>query len=558
MKIIPRSTPVGGPLVRGLLARAPDALPFYPAGHPADLDGYVRRARAVDEAFTRERRQRIVAGLRGGGIAGDARRVAFVEEGGYVVTTGQQPGLFGGPLYSVYKALTAAALAERLEAHLGRPVLPIFWVAGEDHDWEEVRTVTLADVSNELREIEVAIPDGADGGPIHRAPLGVALDEARSELLGGLPPSEFMPALSETLARCYTEGMTLAQGFARWMEALLAPAGVMILEPEQEPWIQDRLPQLLNLARQADVLAEATTARHDSLTEAGFAPQVPALKGGVLLFCEVDGRRERLYFERGADPAAGGTGGASGAGGAGGEDGEDGLRFRTRVGDHRWSLADLEAVATADPARLSPNVLSRPVIEAALLPTLAYVGGPAEMAYLGQTGPIFEALGVVPPVAHPRLSATVLERRVERVLERFGLEVVDLAMPHDQLAASLMRTDLPEPVQDALTDLRGALDGPLGALRLAVADVDPTLKGPVDSLLGQFLHGVGDLERKIVQARKRQAETALRQLEKAQIQLFPGGKPQERVFPAVYYLARYGDDVMEAWMEAARASVQLP
>lgn len=536
MRIIPRS-PGGGALVKGLLAHSSDSLQFYPAGHPADPDSYARRAAAVDGAFSMEQRQRIALGLRGGGDLGDVRRAAFVEQGGYVVTTGQQPGLFGGPLYSMYKALTAAALARRLEDQLGRPVLPVFWVAGEDHDWAEVRAVTLADLSNSLCEVQVPVPEGAEGGPIHRGGLSVAIEEARAALVRSLPPSEFIPTLEAGLARCYQPGTSLARGFARWMEELLAPAGVMVMEPEQAPWVHDRLPLLLDIARQSEGLNEGARARSEALEQAGFTPQVPHLEGGVFLFLEVEGRRERLFLEH----AASGV-----------------VKVRTRAGDRTWTLAELEQAVRADPSILSPNVLSRPVIEAALLPTLAYVGGPAEMAYLAQTGPIFEALGIVPPVAHPRLSAMVVERRVERVLERFSLEPWDLAVPHDQLAASLMRTELPGPVQDALTEVRSALDGPLAALRQAVQEVDPTLKGPVDGLSSQFMHGVGDLERKIVQARRRQTEISLRQLENAQVQLFPRGKPQERVFPAVYYLARYGDEILRSWMAAADASVLLP
>lgn len=535
MKIIPNEF-VGSSLVEGFLRRVPENLTFYPAGHPADLESYVRRASAVDVSFSEEQRLRIVAGLRGGGTDGLARRKRFVEEGGYVVTTGQQPGLFGGPLFSIYKALTAAALADRLEARLEKPVLPVFWVAGEDHDWEEVRRITVADLSNALQEVEVPIPEGADGRPLHRVKVGPALEEARQALMACLPPSEFLPDLEDRLVQSYGPAATLAQGFARWMEELLAPAGIMILEPEQTPWVEARLPLLLEIARKAVELDHEGRGRAEALEKAGFHRQVPHRVHGVPLFAEVEGKRERLMVEK-----------------------EDSGRtyLHTRHGDVRWTVEELEAWVAEDPALLSPNVLSRPVIEAALLPTLAYVAGPAEMAYLAQTAPIFEALQVAPPVVHPRLSATVVERKVERVLEKFERSIEDLAAPYEQLVSSILRTDLPAPLQDALTGVRTALDEPIAVLRAAVQGVDPTLHGPVDGLLNQFLHGIDDVERKIVQARKRQTETTLRQLEKAQIQIFPGGKPQERVFPALSYLARYGDEVMHMWGQAAQNAVLL-
>jgi bacillithiol biosynthesis cysteine-adding enzyme BshC len=460
-----------------------------------------------------------------------------VSEGGFVVTTGQQPGLFGGPVFSIYKALTAAALARRLEEALGRVVLPVFWVAGEDHDWEEVRRVTVAGLSNELEDVEVPVPEGAKGSPLHRvSPASSALQDALQHLFTLLPPSDFVPELQQTLARCYPSGETLSAGFAAWMMEILGPAGVMILEPEKDPWVQDRIPVLLNLAQHATEIDRALGLRAEQLRASGGEPQVAYLPGGVPLFLEVDGIRERLFVQ---------------------EDGPEGPRFRTRDGAEGWTLEALAQYVKADPAVLSPNVLSRPVVEAALLPTLAYVGGPGEVAYLAQTAPVFESAGVAPPVVHPRLSAVVLERKVEKVLDRFDLEIQDLGRPHDQLVASLVREDLPDSVQASLATLRTVLADPVAALHAAVKEVDPTLQGPTDALLSQFQHAVGEVEKKIVQARRRQVETALQQLQKAQTQIFPGGRPQERVFPALVYLARYGEEILHAWMKAAEGAVLL-
>jgi bacillithiol biosynthesis cysteine-adding enzyme BshC len=536
MKIVTLPSP-GGPLVQGYLAGDPTCLAFYPGGHPSQLESYARRARAIDGTFTLASRERIAGALRGGGEGAEARLARFVEDGGYLVTTGQQPGLFGGPLFSVYKALTAAALARKLEDELGRPVIPVFWVAGEDHDWEEVRRVTLPSLENALEDVEVPVPEHAVGAPLHRvAPEARAMEAARAHVLSLLPPSDFRPELEEALARSYPSGSTLPGGFASWMVDILGPAGVMILEPEQAPWVQDRLPLLLRLAEQGEALHAGLKARSAAIEATGFEPQVTHLDQGVPLFLEVDGVRERLFLQA---------------------IGPEGPRFRTRDGAEGWTLDALAQQAAIDPSLLSPNVLSRPVVEAAILPTLAYVGGPGEIAYLAQTAPVFELLGVVPPVVHPRVSATVLERKVQKVLDRFGLPLEALSRPHDQLVAGLLREDLPEGVQQSIASLRTALDAPVKALRLAVEEIDPTLRGPVDGLLGQFQHAVGDVEKKIVQARRRQVDTALQQLQKAQTQLFPGGRPQERVFPALVYLARYGREALEGWRDAAAGAVLL-
>jgi bacillithiol synthase len=528
----------GSELVRRYLEGDPEAAGFYPGGLPSRLESYEAKAQEVRARFDRAGRERLARILTGGGDNGPARLARFVEAEGLAVTTGQQPGLFGGPLYSLYKALTAAALARRLEGRLGVPVIPVFWVASEDHDWDEVRGVSLPDVENELVRVEIAVPEGADHAPLHRVEPGAALVEARKELVALLPDSDFSPALVADLEASYRDDATLPGAFAELMRRELARAGVFLLSPEHPDAQRAALPVLLAEAAESRTRAEALEARGSDLEARGFTVQVPLLEGGVNLFLEGARGRDRLFL---AGTDAGGS-----------------PRFRLRMEGRELSLGELHDEATADPSRLSPNVLLRPVVESTLVPTLAYVAGPGETAYYAQTDPLFRGHGIAQPVIHPRLSATVVEAKVGKVLEKFRLPLEALARPHHEVAGEVMKEELPDEVRQALGELRGAVARGARELGSAVKAVDPTLTGPVDHFRNQGFSMLDDVEKKVVQALKREAGIALQQLAKAGLHLFPGGKPQERVFPAVYYRARYGPAAMEAWLAAAESAVALP
>ncbi|TVP42226.1 MAG: bacillithiol biosynthesis BshC [Gemmatimonadales bacterium] len=543
----------GTHLVRQYLAGEPSALAFYPGGHPGDPAAYRAKAEEVRGRFDQESRERLTRMLTGGGENGQSRLRRFVEEGGLAVTTGQQPGLFGGPLFSLYKALTAAALARWLEEDLGVPVIPVFWVASEDHDWEEVRRVSLPDMANDLVTLELPDRPGAGELPLHRMPMGPEGPEALEALLALLPDTEFRPDLEADLRAAYREGATLPSAFAELLRRHLAMAGVFILSPEHPEAQAAALPVLLAEARGARERADALARRAGELEAAGYHSQVTILEGGANLFLEGAQGRDRLFVEPSAQGSGRGTGKGEGNGEGGGA--AEGPPLRMRREGRVLTQEALAGEAGRDPALLSPGVLLRPVVESTLVPTLAYVAGPGEIAYLAQTAPVFAAHGIRPPVVHPRLSAAVVESRVEKVLRKFGLELADLSRPHHEVVGRVIRDDLPPEVREAMGKLKGAIALGSKELQKAVRQVDPTLAGPVDHVRNQGFSLLDDLEKKVVQARKRESGIAVQQIEKAQVQLFPGGTPQERVFPAVYYLVRYGPELMSRWMDAARGAV---
>ncbi|NJD19479.1 MAG: bacillithiol biosynthesis cysteine-adding enzyme BshC [Gemmatimonadetes bacterium] len=507
------SRPAGSPLVRAYQERDPRAVAFY-SGHFEETASYLAKAAEVDARFDRSLRARAASALviPPGGDAGRLSR--FVEDGGYMVTTGQQPGLCGGPLYNLYKGITALRLAGALEARLGKPVVPVFWIASEDHDWAEANHTHLVGVDNELHGTALDAPEPGVQPALHRIRVGPAASAALEDFVRHLPPTDFGARYVALLREAMAPEATLPSAFSRILQELLGPHGMYFTDaahPVGKEASEELLLGELDRAAEMESLLASAGAR---LEAGGYAAQVPILEGGVNLFLEGPAGRERLFREGGA--------------------------FRLRTSGERRTAAEVRARAAADPWALSPNVLLRPRAESAVFPTLSYVAGPGETAYYGQLADYFRAHGIRMPVVHPRLGATVVEGKIRKVMDKFGLGVDDLQGPFHELAGRVAREEVPDSVRAALGTLRGAIGKGVGELQDAVKAVDPTLKGTVQHVRSQAFSALEELERKVLAALKRENEIALTQLEKAQLHLFPLGKPQERVVNPFYFLVRYG------------------
>jgi uncharacterized protein YllA (UPF0747 family) len=423
-----------------------------------------------------------------------------------VVTTGQQPGLFTGPLYTVYKALSAVALATRLERDWGVPVVPVFWVAGDDHDFQEANHATILNAAGlPVRIVLRERPAESAAWPMSRERCGPEVLEALARLRAETSDSEFKDGVMSWLATAYHPEATLADAFADAVHALLGPLGLAVTRPYAAPAKREMAPWLL---RGLDLTLD------DGLTP-------------VLL--EASLGRDRLR--------------------------RDGDHFLTRRSGERFSRADLEKVAGESPERLSPNVLLRPVVEAALWPTVAYVGGPGELAYLPDATPVYRALDVTPQTPIPRWSGLLVESRVDRVIEKHGLRPEDFAGPPGAVEARLVRDQLPAEVTEALEGLQRDLRTSYGRLSGGIGQVDPTLERTVESARNAALSGMKEIEKKLVASLKRTSDSLVGQLTRARAALYPEGAPQERTLTYASMAVRYGPPLLAALMdEVARAT----
>jgi bacillithiol biosynthesis cysteine-adding enzyme BshC len=445
----------------------------------------------------------------------EALRARLQEPGALVVTTGQQPGLFTGPLYTVHKALSAAALARVLERRWGRPVVPVFWIAGDDHDFAEASHASwlTADGDVATGALPPRRPD-APSTPLYRETLGPAVDMVLAELAAGLAPSEFGDPTVTWLRRHFRPEATMAASVGGALAELLAPAGVLCLESTHPCMKRAALPHLLRALDLAEELNATLHVRARELEAAGHDPGVEVVDGATLVMIEGALGRDRLIVDDGG--------------------------FVARRSGERFDAATLRQIALRAPERLSPNVLLRPVVESALLPTVAYVAGPAELRYLELAASIYDRLGVPRQRPVPRWSGLLVERRVDRVLEKFGIALGELLAPAGPLEARLVRAQLPAEATEALAELRAAIDAQYEIVTRAAEAIDPTLARPLERIRAQALAGADAVEQKLVRHLKRRQETELGQLAKARAAVFPNGKPQERVLTVAPFLARYG------------------
>jgi bacillithiol biosynthesis cysteine-adding enzyme BshC len=331
-----------------------------------------------------------------------------------------------------------------------------------------------------------------------------------------LPESEFSPAYRALIERAYAPSRSLSEGFRETLRALVSPFGVYLADAAHPAVKRASRPVLASELERAEAHEHLLAERSAHLAADGYSPQVAILPGSVNVFVEGPAGRERVYRSEG------------------------GFQLRHSGGSLRRE--DLLARIDADDGSVSPNVLLRPVAES---PTVSLVVGPGEAAYFAQLQPYFKAFGVRPPVAYPRFTVTAVEAKVRKVLDKFGMDLRELRRPFHEVAAEISRDELPEGAERALAEIRGAIEKGSGELTDASREIHTTLAGSIQRAKSVSLDAWSDAEKKILQALRRESETRLAQLEKAQMHVFPNGKPQERALNVFYYLFRYGGAFLE-------------
>ena len=493
---------LGGPALSQAVAAGHAPLEWYERC-PSTAGEWVGRAAAIRaERRSEDWLEPLLPALAPSGRA--AERLDASRGGkGIVVTTGQQPGLFGGPIYTWSKALSALALADAMQAATGIPVAPIFWAATDDSDFAEASWTMVARAGgvDELR-----MEGDATGVSMAQVPLG-----DQTHLLERLEQASGSAAFRDPLTvarRAYDPGATVGSAYLALLRGLLEPLGISVLDAAHTAVRAAAAPVLRRALDQASAVESAVAERGRALTAAGHSPQVASVAGLSLVFASEGGRRERIR------------------------------------------IADAPSAAARSNDTLSPNVLLRPVVERAILPTAAYVAGPAELAYFAQTGAVAAALGLAAPLAVPRWSCTILEPHVERIMARLGLTAEDLVDPH-AAESGLARAALPGDVSSALTRMRNAIDESLDTLRREMAGLVPS--AVVDGSGRSLEHRIARLERRLVAAVKRRSADMLRDVATARGSLRPAGKRQERALNFLPLLARYGPSLLQDMLRQAGA-----
>ena len=486
----------------------------YFAGAPSQPANWT----AMFEARTRVRPDPATVGVverqmtvRGAPPAARAAAARLHDAGTAAVVTGQQAGLFGGPLYTLLKALTAIRLARRLEDVHGTAVVPVFWIEAEDHDLDEIRTCHVLDGGL----ARVAVPLDIDAPPGTSA-AAVVLDDSIRDVLaalrGALPETEFSAEVLDALAAAYAPGRGLVDAFARWLERLLGHHGLVVYDasdPAAKPFVRALFRQEAGSPGRTAALAAKAGAE---LAALGYHAQATPPPDSVALFRLDDARRTTIRA----------VGGAFSTGG--------------RTLDAETLLGEIES----DPARFSPNVLLRPIVQDTLFPSVAYVAGPNELAYLGQLRRVYSAFDVPMPVIFPRASATVVDAATVKFLNRYGVDFAALRPRDDAALNRLLALQIPEGIEQALAAAEDSSAARFDAITGVVPNLDPTLAGAVSSTRNRIDRELRNLRAKVVAAAKRRDSTLRRQFERARAQSFPDGMPQERSVGGIHFLNRYG------------------
>ena len=456
--------------------------------------------------------------------ASDAAKanIAKLRAGARAVVTGQQVVLFGGPLLTLLKAATAVARAKEATKATGVEHVPVFWLATEDHDLAEVDQVSLlTKTSVETLRAGLKVPHAVPvGGVVPGPELETVLEQA-SELM------EFAP-VSEWLRECYlpkdVAQPTLALAFGRLMARIFAEQGLVVMDAASREFHALGARTLRYAIEHADELQKALIVRGEQLVRAGYHAQVLVSEGGSMLFLLDEATGERVALRR--TPSSDGD-------------------AQWKAGGRVYSSADLIAILEAAPERLSPNALLRPVFQDTLLPAAAYVGGPAEIAYFAQSAVLYEAiLGRITPVL-PRLTATLLEPPIAALMDKDELQLPDAMTTADALALRLGARTMPIEVKRKLAAVGNAMETELGALTEYLGGMDASLGRAAEVSASKMLYQMNRL-RRMAATFQLQKEASLRKhAEAITLHVFPGGHPQERVVAGVWFMAKYGDGLVE-------------
>jgi bacillithiol synthase len=452
--------------------------------------------------------------------ASDAAKanIAKLRAGARAVVTGQQVVLFGGPLLTILKAATAVARAREATVATGLEHVPIFWLATEDHDLEEVDQVSLlTKTSVETLRARLKVAHAVPVGGVVPGPELEEVLERAGELL------EFAP-VSEWLRECYLpkDGVrpTLALAFGRLMARIFADQGLIVMDAASRGFHALGASTLRYAIDHTAELQQALITRGEELVKAGYHAQVLVAEGGSMLFLLEETTGERVALRRTSEG-------------------------QWKAGARVYSSAELIAILESAPERLSPNALLRPVFQDTLLPTAAYVGGPAEVAYFAQSAVLYEAiLGRITPVL-PRLSATLLEPAVAAVMDKDEVQLPDAMTTPEDLAQRLGARAMPIEGKRKLSAVGNAVETELAALTEYLAGMDATLGRAAEVSGSKMLYQMNRL-RRMAATFELQKEASLRKhAEAITLNVFPGGHPQERVVAGVWFMAKYGDGLVE-------------
>ena len=438
------------------------------------------------------------------------------------VVTGQQAGLFTGPLYTIYKTITTLQLAKQVADETGRPVIPVFWVGGEDHDFDEIAGLTLM---SRYKPVSIRYnghipPEQGNGGAVGRIILNSEIEDMISRIDELLPNTVHKEELMGCVRDVYRPGTTIGEAFTRFMRKLFDGTGLVFISADDVRLKRLSIPLFRRELEDYQTVTAYIQAAGQKL-ETDFHAQVHASPTNLLLF-EAEGR---LPLD------------------------VDGTEFLLRGTEKRFSRSEILQLLVDQPERFSPNVVLRPLMQDVILPTAAYVAGPGEIAYYAQYKQVYQWAGLPMPIIYPRVGVSIVGTRVRKTLEKYDLSVEDFETDFERFfrrfVLERMAVDIDVVFNETLQHIHQAID----LLKPSLEEIDHTLQKSAEATRVALGKELERFKGRVIKAEKRNQEVARGQLEKAFVNIFPNGKMQERVFSVLQMLNQHGFDFIDELLE---------
>ncbi|UCC80126.1 MAG: bacillithiol biosynthesis cysteine-adding enzyme BshC [Candidatus Zixiibacteriota bacterium] len=434
------------------------------------------------------------------------------------VFAGQQVGLFWGPMYTVIKALASYKMANKLETLLNRPVVPCFWMATDDHDFDEIKTVNLLDRSGDCHEFSYE-PSSLDSDiPMTDVTLDDEIEKLQSSLSEHFIETEFTPSIIDVLKKRYKSGASVSQAFAGLFGDFLGDFGIIPVDPNYPGMKTLFAPVFRREIENYDKIFDLYETASQELLNAGYHRQVHKSGESLNLFFNENGRANIVH-----------------------KNGEFHLEGKNRSFTKEQLLEKLES----EPERFSPNVCLRPVAQCYAFPTICQIVGPSEAAYYAQIRPIFKYLNVPWPVIKPRMFITIVEPHIKKIMEKLKIDFSSLYNETDRELSRVIKENFPSEIESEAESVREKIKEPLKELSRSLKDKDPESFQVVEQSLKRLDLELNHLYKKLFTAHKKRHDTAIGQVKRAANFLFPQGKFQERVISPVYFANKFGPDVFK-------------
>ncbi len=439
-----------------------------------------------------------------------------------VIVTGQQPGLFTGPLYTIYKAITTILAAERLQREQGVPCLPVFWVGGDDHDFEEVRSAHILTRRHTVETLRYEMGEDMEGRSMFRLPLSQeahSLVETAEALATG---SEYAPEVAAFLHESLDEAASFSDWMARIMARLFQGTPLRIFAPDGSSARRAAVPVFARELTDPLATTRAVNAAGERLEALGYGAQVVKGESECAFFLEVAQRRCKVLFE------------------------DD--RFVLPETGVAFTREEMAAMLEDTPGRFTANVALRCVVQQALFPVAAYVAGPGELAYWGQLKDVFARHGQSMPVVYPRLRAVLTHGKLNKLRRKYGFDLADLGRPEAELVERALRTAAAGPSLSVFAGQSPGVREAAAALRESLAQGEKAAADLAVAFERQITGALQRLERGLLYLDQTRADTVRRHVARLTASLAPGRKPQERVLNVLSFLFEHGWDLVPRLM----------